>query len=56
MLPPIALALWFKSSFDRLMCWFLVLYALRYKDNVAAKYANGTFELVATGVATKKLE
>lgn len=56
MLPHVALALWFKSSFEKLMYWFLVFYALRNKDNVATKYANGTFELVATGGSRKKLK
>jgi hypothetical protein len=49
MLPHIALTLWFKSSIEKLMCWGVVLYALRHKQNVAAKYGNGTFEIVATG-------
>jgi len=48
MIPPIALAVWFKSSFDKMMWFILVFYALRSKDNVATKYGNGTFELVAT--------
>ena len=56
MVPHIALAmaLWFKSSFDKLMCWILVFYALQHKDTVATKYANGTFELVATGKSPAK--
>ena len=57
MLPQIALTLWFKSSIEKLMCCWIVLYALRYKQNVAAKYGNGTFEIVATGnSAPKKLK
>ena len=49
MISPIALAVWFKSSIDRLVCFGVVLYALRNKQNVAARYGNGVFELVATG-------
>jgi len=57
MLPHIALALWLKSCFEKIMCWALVFYALRHKQNVAAKYGHGTFEIVATGErATRKLE
>jgi hypothetical protein len=54
MIPPLAIALWFKSSFDKLACWILVLYALRHKDNVAAEYAHGSFKLVATGTTKPK--
>jgi hypothetical protein len=54
MLPHIAIALWFKSSMEKLMCWGVVLYALRHKQNVAAKYGNGTFEIVAVGNAARK--
>jgi hypothetical protein len=57
MLPHIALALWLKSFFEKIMCGVLVLYALRHKENVAAKYGPGTFEIVATGKrATRELE
>jgi hypothetical protein len=56
MLPHIALAVWLKSSFEKMMCWYLVLYALQHKDNVAAKYARGSFEIVATGNGSKKLK
>jgi hypothetical protein len=44
-----ALPEWIQSSIEKLMCWGVVLYALRHKQNVAAKYGNGTFEIVATG-------
>ena len=54
MLPHIALTLWFKSSIEKLICWGVVLYALRHKENVAAKYGNGMFELVATGDSPPK--
>lgn len=57
MLPHIVLALWLRSCFERVMSWALVLYALRHKENVAARYGHGTFEIVATGKrAAKKLE
>jgi hypothetical protein len=57
MLPHIALAIWFRSSFDKLTALGVILYALRHKQNVAAKYGNGTFELIATGDnAPKKLK
>jgi hypothetical protein len=58
MTPPVFFAaLWFKSSFEKLMSWSLILYALRHKENVAAKYSHGQFELVATGNAeTKRLD
>jgi hypothetical protein len=57
MLPHIALALWLKSCFEKMMCGGLILYALRHKENVAAKYGHGTFEIVATGErAVRRLE
>jgi hypothetical protein len=49
MIPQIAVVVWFKSSIERLMAWGVVLYALRQKQDVAAKYGNGMFEIVATG-------
>jgi hypothetical protein len=54
MLPQIAFTLWFKSSIEKLMGWGVILYALRHKQNVAAKYGNGTFEIVATGNSSHK--
>jgi len=57
MIPQIAFVVWFKSSIEKMMAWGVVLYALRHKQNVAAKYGNGTFEIVATGsTARKKLK
>jgi hypothetical protein len=57
MIPQIAFLLWIRTSIEKLMCGGLILYALRNKQNVAAKYGNGTFELVATGEnPTKKLK
>jgi hypothetical protein len=57
MFPHIAIMLWFKSSLEKLMCWGVVLYALRHKQHVAAKYGNGIFEIVAVGNnARKKLK
>ena len=52
-----SLSVWLslKSSLER-MTWFsLILYALRHKENVAAKYGHGTFEIVATGKTPRKL-
>jgi hypothetical protein len=49
MIPQFAFLLWIKASAEKLMYGGLILYALRHKQNVAAKYGNGTFELVATG-------
>jgi hypothetical protein len=49
MLPHIVFALWIRASIDKLMCGGIVLYALRHKQNVVAKYGNGTFEILATG-------
>jgi len=54
MVPQIAFFLWIKASVEKLMCGGLVLYALRYKQNVAAKFGNGIFELVATGECNEK--
>jgi len=57
MLPHIVLVLWIKSWSEKVMCWLLVFYALRHKENVAAKYGHGTFEIVATGrLGERKLE
>jgi hypothetical protein len=49
MLPQIAFFLWIRASIEKLMCGGLVLYALRHKQNVAAKFGDGKFELIATG-------
>jgi hypothetical protein len=49
MLPHIVFLLWIKASIEKLMCGGLVLYALRHKQNVAAKFGDGKFELIATG-------
>ena len=52
-----SLSVWLglKSSVER-MTWFgITLYALRHKENVAAKYGHGTFEIVATGKPPRKL-
>ena len=54
MVPQIAFLLWIKTSVEKLMCGGLVLYALRYKQDVAAKFGNGVFELVATGDSSAK--
>jgi len=49
------LLLGLKSSIEKLTWFGLILYALRHKENVAAKYGRGIFEIVATGSATRKL-
>jgi hypothetical protein len=49
MIPQFAFLLWIKASIEKLMCGGLVLYALRHKQNVAAKFGDGKFELIATG-------
>jgi hypothetical protein len=54
MIPQVVAALSFKSSFEKLMGWSLILFALRYKENVAAKYSHGQFEILATGNAKTK--
>jgi hypothetical protein len=57
MLPHVAIALWFRSSVEKFMYGGLIFYALKRKQNVAAKCSNGTFELIATGdLEQKKLE
>jgi hypothetical protein len=48
MIPQFAFLLWIKASIEKLMCGGLVLYALRHKQNVAAKFGDGKFELIAT--------
>jgi hypothetical protein len=54
MISHLVAALSLKSSFDKLMGWSLIFYALRQKENVAAKYSHGQFELVATGFTENK--
>ena len=54
MIPQIAVILWIKSYVEKLMGWGVVLYALRHKQNVAARIGNGTFEIVATGNSSRK--
>lgn len=54
MLPHIAFALWIKSCLEKLMSGALVFYALKHKQNVAAKFGNGTFELLAIGDNNQK--
>jgi hypothetical protein len=44
-----------KSFVEKLMFSALVYSALRNKDNVAASFGNGKFELVAAGTAPRKL-
>jgi hypothetical protein len=55
MIPAIGLAVWIRSSLNRFMAAALVFYALKHKENVATKYENGTFELIATGTPPTKL-
>lgn len=52
-----SLSVWLsmKSSLERITWFGLILYALRHKENVAAKYGQGTFEIVATGKTPKEL-
>jgi hypothetical protein len=44
-----------KSSLEKLMCLGVIVYAIKHKENVAAKYSRGTFEIVATGSTAKRL-
>jgi hypothetical protein len=44
-----------KTFIEKLMFSGLVYYALRYKDNVAASYVHGKFEIVATSKSSGKL-
>ena len=44
-----------KSSLERLTWFSVTLYALRHKENVAAKCGHGTFEIIATGTPPRKL-
>ncbi len=52
-----SLSVWLalKSSVERLTSLGVILYALRHKENVAAKCGHGTFEIIATGTPPKKL-
>ncbi|MBB5055787.1 hypothetical protein HDF16_000456 [Granulicella aggregans] len=52
-----SLSIWLgmKSSIERLTWFSLILYALRHKENVAAKFGHGTFEIVATGKGLRKV-
>lgn len=52
LLTTISTFLGIKASFDKVIYCGLVLYALRTKKTVAAKYAHGTFEIIATGDKT----
>jgi hypothetical protein len=54
MIPKIVLWVWIKASVEKFMIGGLIFYALRNKDNVAAKFGNGTFEIVATGDSDRK--
>jgi len=57
MIPQITFLVWIKSSLEKFAWGGIILYALRHKRNVAAKYGNGTFEIIATGdTGAKKLE
>jgi hypothetical protein len=53
-----SLSVWLgvKSLVERLTWFGLILYALRHKENVAAKFGHGTFEIVATGTSQKSLK
>jgi len=44
-----------KSFIEKMMFLSLVLFALRNKENVAAKFGKGMYEIVATGTAKKEL-
>jgi metal-dependent amidase/aminoacylase/carboxypeptidase family protein len=44
-----------KGSIEKLVFGCLVYSALRHKENVAAKYDHGVFEIVATGTPPKNL-
>jgi hypothetical protein len=52
-----SLSVWLgvKSSLERLTWFGVTLYALRHKENVAAKCGHGTFEIIATGTPPRKL-
>ena len=54
MLPQTVLAWSLKSWLEKVMGWAVILYALRHKENVAAKFSNGQFEIVATGSSEYK--
>jgi hypothetical protein len=45
-----------RSWAEKLTFALLVLCALQQKQDVAAKYDNGTFELVATGHKKRRLD
>jgi len=38
-----------KAFIEKLMFFYLVMLALRDKENVAVRYGHGEYELVATG-------
>jgi len=44
-----------KAFFERLMFFGLVFAALRNKENVAARFGGGQFELTATGQKLSRL-
>jgi hypothetical protein len=44
-----------KSAVEKILFSYLVLEALRNKDNVAATYVKGSFQIVATGSTSRKL-
>jgi len=52
-----SLSVWLgvKPSLERLANLGVILYALRNRENVAAKCGPGTFEIVATGTPLRKL-
>ncbi len=52
-----SLSVWLglKAFIEKLTWFALILYALHKKENVAAKFGHGTFELIATGKSPQKL-
>jgi hypothetical protein len=48
MIPELAFVAWIKSTIEKLAFGGIVLYALKRKQNVAARFAKGTFEIIAT--------
>jgi hypothetical protein len=53
-IPPLFYAFFIKPFVEKMTYIGLVLYALRYKENVATEYTHGSFKLVATGSAAPK--
>ncbi len=50
-LPSITIALWFRATFNRMVCAGIALYALCIKENVHLEYKDGSssFLLQANG-------